>query len=213
MAAIAGMKLVSVGWFAHAGVDAYDEHRYGDAEAAFERLTVVNVVERWKAPFDVGDARAAVDDLAGAEAAFRTALRLNPGRCETRFNLAATVEAIGDDLTGGARNPDVRARYEDALSIVEAGDCPTSTEAGHRLDQLADRLRQKLSRSAGSAGTAASNGVSPPVDRAPEADPGQFPSGNQQSQIQQRNQTGAAERRDRQETISANPGDPGRAKW
>ena len=106
------------------------------------------MVQRWVAPFDLGVARAANDDLTGAESAFRTALRLDPARCETRFNLAATIEAIGDDIQGGALNPVARQRYEDALTVAEAGTCDPETEPGHRLAQLIDRLRQKLSRAA-----------------------------------------------------------------
>ena len=146
LATVVGVKLVTVGWLSNSGVDAYERKDYGAAEVAFERLSIANVVQRWVAPFDLGVARAANDDLTGAETAFRTALRLDPARCETRFNLAATIEAIGDDIQGGARNPVVRQRYEDALAIAEAGTCDPETEPGHRLAQLIDRLRQKLSR-------------------------------------------------------------------
>jgi hypothetical protein len=213
LAALAGVKLVSDGWFGHRGVAAYERLDYPAAERAFERMTLVNVVERWKAPFDVGVARAADDDLDGAEAAFRRSLGIDPTRCETRFNLAATVEAIGDDIPGGGRNPAVRQRYEDALAIATDGDCDPESDAGVRLAQLIDRLRQKLSRTAGTSENATSDGEGPPTDRTPEADPGQFPSGNQSSEIQQRNQAGAAERRDRQETITLAPGTRDRTRW
>ncbi len=123
LAAVAGVKLVTVGWLSNSGVDAYERSDYGAAEVAFDRLSIANVVQRWVAPFDLGVARAANDDLTGAESAFRTALRLDPARCETRFNLAATIEAIGDDVQGGALNPVARQRYEDALAIAEAGAC------------------------------------------------------------------------------------------
>ena len=82
LATIAGVKLVTVGWLSNSGVDAYEREDYGAAEVAFERLSIANVVQRWMAPFDLGVARAANDDLTGAESAFRTSLRLDPARCE-----------------------------------------------------------------------------------------------------------------------------------
>jgi hypothetical protein len=214
LATVAGLKLVTVGWLSNSGVDAYERKDYGAAQTAFERLSIANVtVQRWVAPFDLGVARAANDDLTGAESAFRTALRLEPARCETRFNLAATIEAIGDDIQGGASNPVARQHYEDALAIAEAGVCDPETEPGHRLAQLIDRLRQKLSRDGGSNDQATSAADGLPSDRQPEADSGQFASSNQSGQIEQRNMAGASERRDRQETITLAPGTRDRTRW
>ena len=213
LATVAGVKLVTMGWLSNSGVDAYERKDYGAAEVAFERLSIANVVQRWVAPFDLGVARAANDDLTGAESAFRTALRLDPARCETRFNLAATIEAIGDDIQGGALNPVARQRYEDALAVAEAGTCDPETEPGHRLAQLIDRLRQKLSRGGGSNDQATSAAEDLPSDRQPEADSGQFASSNQSGQIEQRNMAGASERRDRQETITLAPGSRDRTRW
>ena len=86
-------------------------------------------------------------------------------------------------------------------------------EPGHRLAQLIDRLRQKLSRDAGSNDQAASAPNGLPSDRQPESDSGQFASSNQSGQIEQRNMAGASERRDRQETITLAPGSRDRTRW
>lgn len=211
--AVVGVKLMSVGWYSHAGVTAFADGRFDDSETAFERLQIANVVESWKAPFGIGDARAANDDLVGAEAAFRTSLRLNPSHCETRYNLAATIESLADDAVGAGTPAAARLGYQDALSIAEGGTCPGTTEVGHRLVELADRVRQKLTRTNGEGATPTFGADAPENDPLPNADSGQSPSGNQQSRIEQRNQTGAVERRDRMENIAADAGSPDRPRW
>ena len=94
-----------------------------------------------------------MDDLEGAESAFRRALELAPQRCDVRFNLVVTIEAQGDQLTGGeqreveeSERQDGLARYRVALDVADAGLCPASTtgDAGTRLDDARQRLRAKL---------------------------------------------------------------------
>ena len=212
LATVAGVKLLTVGWLSNSGVDAYEREDFGAAEVAFERLSIANVVQRWMAPFDLG--------VAGGQrrphrrrvgVPHRPAPR--PGTLWTRFNLAATIEAIGDDIQGGASNPVARQRYEDTLAIAEAGACDPEIEPGHRLDQLIDRLRQKLSRDGDSSDQAGSAANDLPSDRQQDADSGQFASSNQSGQIEQRNMAGASERRDRQETITLAPGSRDRTRW
>ena len=96
---------------------------------------------------------------------------------------------------------------------AEAGTCDPETEPGHRLAQLIDRLRQKLSRGGGSNDQATSAAEDLASDRQSEADSGQIASSNQSGQIEERNMAGASERRDRQETITLAPGTRDRTRW
>ena len=96
------IKLVTMSWFSTRGAAAYDDANYDRSVTEFDRLEVVNVIEPWRAYFGLGTSRHRQGDLEGAEAAFRRALELAPGRCDVRFNLVVTIEAQGDRLTGGA---------------------------------------------------------------------------------------------------------------
>ena len=148
-----GVKLVTMSWFSTRGVSAYDDARYDQSAAAFDRLQVLNVVDPWRAHLGSGAALYRRDDLDGAEAAFRRALDLAPERCDVRFNLVVTIEAQGDRLVGGDAGAveesalqDGRSRYAIALDIAKGRLCPPSTagDAGVRLEEARRRLQDKL---------------------------------------------------------------------
>lgn len=162
-----GVKLVTMYWFASTGASAYADERWGRAETSYRRLGVLDLVEPWLDDLGLGDTLYRQGDLLGAEAAFRRALAADPERCETRFNLAVTLEAQGDLLTAGdslvddaeagpfdrraavgAIPDDPRAAYQDAMTIVDGRTCRTRTpdDAGDRLADTRERLTAKLGR-------------------------------------------------------------------
>ncbi len=195
-----GLKLVTMSWFSTRGVSTYDDARYDQSAAAFDRLQVLNVVDPWRAHLGSGAALYRGDDLGGAGAAFRRALDLAPERCDVRFNLVVTIEAQGDRLVGreaGAVEEsalqDGRSRYAIALDIAKGRLCPPSTagDAGVRLEEARRRLQDKL----GLESSEPEEELSAPVQREvarPEGEQGE----PALQQIAERNQEGAAERQD-----------------
>lgn len=198
---VVGVKAVTMSVFSSQGADAYDDERYGESVAGFERLLVANVIAPWKAHFGIGDARFRLGDLRGAEEAFREALALAPGRCDVRFNLAVTIEAQGDRLTGGrtrdvteSEREDGLARYRVALDVATGAECPANgpDSAGARLEETRERLANKL----GGEG-AAGEEVEPPQPVRPDQQQDDVDDDDdKEQQLQDRNQTGAANRQD-----------------
>jgi Flp pilus assembly protein TadD len=72
------LKLVTMSWFSTRGVSAYDDASYDRSATEFDRLQLLNVIEPWRAHLGAGTALHRVDDLEGAESAFRRALELAP---------------------------------------------------------------------------------------------------------------------------------------
>jgi tetratricopeptide (TPR) repeat protein len=187
----AGVKLVTMSWLSNRGVAAYDDAEFDQSSAAFDRLQVLNVVDPWRAHLGAGAALYGLDDLAGAEAAFRRALEQAPERCDVRFNLVVTIEAQGDRLQPAVQ--DARSRYAIALDVAKGRLCPPSTagDAGVRLEESRRRLQDKL----GLESSEPEDESSPPVQREVSN-----PAGEQDDarlrQIAERNQDGATERQD-----------------
>jgi tetratricopeptide (TPR) repeat protein len=186
-----GVKLVTMSWLSNRGVAAYNDARYDESSAAFDRLQVLNVVDPWRAHLGAGAALYGLDDPAGAEAAFRRALELAPERCDVRFNLVVTIEAQGDRLQPALE--DARSHYAIALDIAKGRLCPPSTagDAGVRLEEARRRLQDKL----GLESSAPEDEASAPVQREVSNPAGEQDDARLQ-QIAERNQDGATERQD-----------------
>jgi hypothetical protein len=211
------VKLVTMSWFSTRGVAAYGDESYDESVTEFDRLQLVNVIEPWRAHLGSGTALHRGDDLEGAEAAFRRALEIAPQRCDVRFNLVVTIEAQGDQLTGGeqreveeSERQDGLARYRVALDIADAGLCPASTtgDAGTRLEEARKRLRAKLG-----AETAAEGEELEAPQQREDSDRAGEESDSQQQEIAERNQTGAAEREDHSDLDPNQVQEQGTSNW
>jgi Flp pilus assembly protein TadD len=210
------LKLVTMSWFSSRGAAAYADGRYGESVGNYGHLQVLNVVDPWRAHAGEGSARYRQGDLIGAEAAFRQALEHDPQRCDVRFNLAVTIEAQGDRLTGGAQREveetereDGLARYRVALDIADAGLCPSSVvgEAGTRLDEARARLRAKL----GAEQSGEGEEIEAPEQRQEQQSGEENPDAEQE--INDRNQAGAAEREDVSDLDPAQFQDENTSNW
>lgn len=198
----AGVKLVTMSWFAGDGAAAYHDDRFAASEATFDRLRTLNVIAPWRAWANIGDARFRQRDLTGAELAFTRALAEDAGRCDVRFNLAVTIEAQGDRLMGDnvrdvtdTEEVDGLARYRVALDLVNAATCPMdgTDSPGFRLSQTRERLEQKL----GADDRSQDESPMDDDDNDDEAS-GEQTDENQtvEDQLQERNQAGESERQD-----------------
>jgi hypothetical protein len=212
---LVSVKLVSMSWFSTRGADAYEDERYRQSASEFDRLQLLNVIEPWRAHFGLGAVRHRQGDLQGAEMEFRRALDLAPDRCDVRFNLAVTIEAQGDRLTGGARREveetereDGLARYRVALDVANAKPCPAINPVGERMAETRERLRMKLGGEMSSEG----EDVEPPPEQQDEPQDGQQADSRQQ-QLADRNQTGAGKREDFSDLDPANVRPHDESNW
>jgi tetratricopeptide (TPR) repeat protein len=211
------IKLLTMSWFSTSGTAAYSDQRYDRSETEFDRLQLLNVIDPWRAHFGLGTALHGQNDLEAAEAAFRRALELEPGRCDVLFNLVVTIEAQGDQLTGGEQRKveetereDGLARYRVALDIADAGLCPRSStgDAGTRLEEARQRLRAKLGAETAGDGEE----LEIPQQREDRQEAGEE-SNSDEEQLAERNQTGAAEREDHSDLDPSQVQEDGTSNW
>lgn len=152
-ATVLGVRLATLGPLAAGAAADYEAGRFPDAAGTYEELTSVNVVERWKAPFDAGTARAADAAAGGSSAAYDAVDHLHAAydlaegeppevRCLVQTNLAIAYEVLGDsDRARAEQYAADLAALEEALAAREAGE-PFDAEAidpygdGVELDPL-----------------------------------------------------------------------------
>lgn len=215
---VVSAKLLGMSWWSRQGVDAYDDGRFAASGSEFAHLRSGNIIEPWKAWMGIGAAQFRMADLVTAEAAFSRALELNAGRCDVRFNLAVTIEADGDRRMGNDVNEvteteqiDGLARYRVALDIANEGSCPLDGPAGPgtRLAETRERLEAKL----GGEGNPRNDSATNDPNSEPEENMDQSDSSSQEDQLQQRNQTGAAERQDSSDIDPAGAHEPNEPNW
>ncbi|GAB4002527.1 hypothetical protein [Nocardioides ultimimeridianus] len=123
----------------HSGNNAYEDGHYLDAAGHYRSAGHLNPFQDWLAAFDAGAARHVDGEYDAAILAYRAALDLGvPHRdeCTVRINLALAEEAIGDGATKANRLDDANKAYQDGISALEDGDCPT--DSGRGADQTKD---------------------------------------------------------------------------
>ena len=124
LAVVIGVKLLVMSGAAQVTRTAFEVGNQEAAALAARNLGVVNVVERYKAPFDAGTvAAAAAEDLADLRRSarlLRTALDLAPadGQCAVRVNLAVVLEAAGD--AAGTDRAEAARLYRAAVAVARA---------------------------------------------------------------------------------------------
>ncbi len=165
------LKLLTMVALGQQARSAWDEGNITSLQSAGERLGFLNLVERHKAPFAVGDAKVLAGDMDGARAQFERALVLAPTdgleNCQIRVNLAAVLEKLGDDAKGGSGGLAAATPYYDREQAVAAAappGCfqPQGEGTGQQLDQAQQRAKDK--------------------SQPPQQQPGQDPQQDQQGQ-------------------------------
>ncbi|MFS6530228.1 hypothetical protein V8Z69_10175 [Microbacterium aurugineum] len=150
-------KLLSMYAFAHQAITAYVVDDFAGSEAAARGQSFLNWFEPYKAPFNIGTALGAAEQLPHARAELEEALRLATGLevCGVRINLALVVERMGDAARAGGDGATAAQLYGEALTITaETPEECHSEEAQEQssdpqrdmsdtLDSTEDRLKQK----------------------------------------------------------------------
>ncbi|MCK2035145.1 hypothetical protein KZC51_03260 [Microbacterium sp. SSW1-49] len=150
-------KLLSMYAFAHQAITAYVVDDYAGAEASARGQEFLNWFEPYKAPFNVGTALGAAEQLPEARAKLEEALDLAHGLevCGVRINLALVIERQGDAARADGDGAGAAEFYGEALTItVETPEACNSDAAqqqssdpqrdmGKSLEDTKDRLKQK----------------------------------------------------------------------
>jgi len=150
-------KLLSMYAFAHQAITAYVMDDFAGSEASARGQEFLNWFEPYKAPFNIGTALGAAEQLPEARAELERALELATGLevCGVRINLALVVERMGDAARADGDGATAAELYGEALTItVETPQECHSEEAQQQssdpqrdmsdsLEGTEDRLKEK----------------------------------------------------------------------
>ena len=125
----------------------------GGVQSAGSRLGIVNVVERWRAPYVEGTGRSMSGDLGGGRSLLETALARTSqpeDDCTVRTNLVLTVEQQADAAGESGDDEAQRSLAQEALALIDDGPegCLDGTadgnggEAGERQRDAQQRLEE-----------------------------------------------------------------------
>ncbi|MDN5893159.1 MAG: hypothetical protein L0H93_03950 [Nocardioides sp.] len=169
------------------GESAYSAQRYDDARSEFAGNRTLNAIERWRAPFNEGDARFGSEDYDRAIMDFEAALKHAPAdqRCVIRVNIALAHEEIGDAAKEDQNTLAAIEAWRAGREVLAEGECDTedSRSTDERLEQKvrsedADEKKQK------------------PQKKKQKPDPERE---RKKEKLKERNAEGQAERKDSQE--------------
>ena len=139
---------------------AQDAHAAGDGPGvvrAAERLGILNLVERWRAPFVEGTGKSMSGDLEGGRRDLELALSRtgNPqDDCTVRTNLVITISQQADQAKEAGDADQEKAFAEEALTLIEEGpegcldgsDDGNEGEAGAKQQEQKDQLEEQTGK-------------------------------------------------------------------
>ncbi|QCR19654.1 hypothetical protein [Agrococcus sp. SGAir0287] len=203
-------KLMSVNAFADASQNAYERRAYQEAELQARGLQWWNVLEPWKAPYDVGVAlgmQGSPEQLVEARALLEEALSLNGEEgsneyCVILVSIVYVVEKQGDQAREAADTQTANGLYQEALGIIDAAPegcfaepTPIQADTGEQLEQSVPRIEEKIEDESGGGGDSdqESEGGESSEDPSegdgePQTQQEQLEEQNQQAQEQQQQQ-------------------------
>ncbi len=150
---VLALKLLSLPVFAGQGASSFAANQGDGTIRAAHGMGTFNVVERYKAPFALGDGFALKGDFEQARVNFAKALDLAPPAesCKVRVNLVLSLEQLGDAKTKAGDPASARTYYDDGAAVVAAapqgcfqpqGEGNQDGE-GDKLKAASERLAQK----------------------------------------------------------------------
>jgi hypothetical protein len=167
-----------------------------------ERQGWANVVERFRAPFAIGDAHVLSGHFGLARPWFEEAFALVPkggiDECKVRVNLGLTYEALGDEAKARERTDEWRQFYEKGLAITRERpplcDAPEGGNTGEQLDQAQERMEEKNQPQPGEQPQPAPEERQPTPQPTPIPDPKNAPSQEQQDLLREEQRRNTIER-------------------
>lgn len=150
-------KLLSMYAFAHQAISAYVVDDYAGSTSAARGQEFLNWFEPYKAPYNVGTALGAAEELPAAEKKLTEALQLARGLevCPVRINLALVYERMGDAQRQGGDGSAAAELYGKAMTVTleTPEECHSedaqqqspdpSRDMSDTLDELKKRLQEK----------------------------------------------------------------------
>jgi len=129
-----------------AGQDAWDQRQGAAALEQYAANRSVNVMERWLAPYDAGDAAFLLTDYPRAITYYTEALDTVPHEheCTVRINLALADEKIGDAASSAGDRDGAEAAWKDGIATLDGGKCPTDAGQGERQSKDAATVKKRL---------------------------------------------------------------------
>ena len=193
-------KLLSMYGFAHNAVSHYVAAGYAESEAAARGQDWWNVFDSFRAPYNIGTALAAAEQLPQARAELERALSLAEGLdvCYVRINLSLVIERMGDAAQAEGDAASAAALYGEALQItVETPEECHSDQAQEQspdpsrdMSETLDDNRQRQQEKQQSAG----EDPEPDPTQGPEEPETDQPSQGDLDEIEQRLNQGAEDR-------------------
>ncbi|KRE39119.1 hypothetical protein ASG73_01840 [Janibacter sp. Soil728] len=168
--------------------------------SAADKLHVLNIVERWRAPFVEGTGKSISGDLEGGRADLETALARtgNPqDDCTVRTNLVITISQQSDKAKEDGDAAREKALAEEALKLIEDGpegcldgsDDGNAGDAGRKQQEQKDKLEEQT-------GKGEKQEPKDPDDSKDKKEPGEGTEEKKdpkQKELEDRNQTGQKE--------------------
>ncbi|MGO2111252.1 MAG: hypothetical protein ACTH31_06525 [Pseudoclavibacter sp.] len=140
-------KLISMTVIANRTVAAYEIADYEGALNSAQQQKFLNLVERWKAPYNTGTVYLQLGLYDNARVELEAALPLASGadECPIRSNLAIAIERIGDTHAQGGDQAAATEAWQQGLAVLSQApaECPDSTSAVP-MSETHQRLEEKL---------------------------------------------------------------------
>jgi hypothetical protein len=211
LATVVAVKLIGMMIVSGQVSSAYEREDYAAATSLARWLTVVNVVDPWKAHFSVGDGLAAQGLDTDARDEFERALGLASARdqCPVRVNLSLVIErqadaVLADDPT---KTDEAAALYDEALAVIDEADesCRRPPEDGGEGtdDALSDSEKRVTEKKDALAEPAPDNTDQPDAPK-----PDESPSDATVEQLEEKLREAGQDRSD-QQTAERTPSDSG----
>lgn len=205
-----GLKLISMNLAFSLGRGSYTHSDYAGAERSFGMLSILNIVETYKAPFAKGTAELQAKRYDVATRDLQAALDAGVPRdheCQVRLNLVLAWTQMGDQQVKDKKYDDAIISYDHAKSVVDGRDCGLKLESQGSSSQAkeADQKLQQAGKEANAkqdAAKQAKNGDSDSQDQNPSdndqtSNDGE-PTKDQLQKLEQQQQANAAKAREDQ---------------
>lgn len=125
--------------------------------SAADKLHILNIVERWRAPFVEGTGKSISGDLEGGRSDLELALsrtKSPPDDCTVRTNLVITISQQADKAKEGGDKDREKTLAEEALKLIEDGpegcfdgsDDGNGGEAGRKQQEQKDKLEEQTGK-------------------------------------------------------------------
>lgn len=196
LTAVVALKLLSLPLAAGQAASAFEASNADGTVRAGQAMGVLNMVERYKAHFALGDGYVLHGDFAKAKEEFATALELVPAHesCKVRVNLVLSLEKLGEAQEKAGDTASALEFFAQGSETVAQAprDCftpksPNNEEGeGDALREAAQRLEEKQS--------GASNGSDEDPKGESEAEQAPAPPASKMEQLKEAGQKAQRER-------------------